>query len=180
MPAELELGLDQVLERCEAELLEPADLGLCERFIGEIRQRRAAPQREPELHCLGCALRAAPGELSPSLLNEPLETAGVDTLWIDLKLVAMLARDEKLRAARVPKRLAEPRHSDLNRLRGAGGRTVAPQLVGQALRREGLVGVDQQQAEQRSLPVTRERDSAALVEDLERAEEAEVHPSILT
>ena len=125
-------------------------------------------------------MRAAAGELARSLLHEPLETAGVDALGVELKLVAMLARDEKLGAARVPKRLAEPRHSDLNRLRGAGGRTVAPQLVDQALRRERLVDVDQQQAEQRSLPVTRERDRVVLVEDLEWAEDAEVHPSILT
>ncbi len=42
--AELELRLDPILQRREAELLEPARLGLRERLEGEIRQRGATPE----------------------------------------------------------------------------------------------------------------------------------------
>ena len=44
--AEGELGVDAVLKRREAKLLEPADLALSPRLVGELDQRRAAPQRE--------------------------------------------------------------------------------------------------------------------------------------
>jgi hypothetical protein len=42
--AEREVGLDPLLERGEAEFLEPSDLGLRERLVGEVRERVAAPQ----------------------------------------------------------------------------------------------------------------------------------------
>ena len=44
--AELEVGVDPLLERLQAQLLEPADLGLGERLEGEVGERWAAPQRE--------------------------------------------------------------------------------------------------------------------------------------
>ena len=44
--AECEVGVDPLLERDGAELLEPRDLGLRERLVEEVRERRAAPERE--------------------------------------------------------------------------------------------------------------------------------------
>ena len=44
--AERELGLDALLERGEAQLLEPRDRRRRERLVGEVGERRAAPQRE--------------------------------------------------------------------------------------------------------------------------------------
>ena len=46
MAAEREIGLDPLLERREAKLLEADDRGLGELLVGEVRQRRAAPERE--------------------------------------------------------------------------------------------------------------------------------------
>jgi hypothetical protein len=46
VPAELELRLEPLLERGQAQLVEPCDLLLQERLEGEIRERRSAPQRE--------------------------------------------------------------------------------------------------------------------------------------
>ena len=43
---EREVGLDAVLERDQPQLLEPRDLVLRERLVGEIGQRRPAPERE--------------------------------------------------------------------------------------------------------------------------------------
>ena len=44
--AERKIGLDPLLERDRAELLEPRDLGLGERLVEEVGERRAAPERE--------------------------------------------------------------------------------------------------------------------------------------
>ena len=43
---EREVRLDPLLERDEPELLEPGDLGLGERLVEEVRERRPAPERE--------------------------------------------------------------------------------------------------------------------------------------
>jgi hypothetical protein len=44
--AECEVGLEAFLERCEAQLLETGDLALGERLVGEVGERRAAPEGE--------------------------------------------------------------------------------------------------------------------------------------
>jgi hypothetical protein len=46
LPAEVEIGVDPVLEERPANLLETPDLSLCPRFVAEIGQRRPAPERE--------------------------------------------------------------------------------------------------------------------------------------
>ena len=46
MAAEEEIGVDALFEGSLAQLLEPADLGLGERLVGEIGERRPAPQAE--------------------------------------------------------------------------------------------------------------------------------------
>ena len=46
VPAELDLGLQPILERGQPELVEPGDLVLEERLEREIGERRPAPERE--------------------------------------------------------------------------------------------------------------------------------------
>ena len=46
MAPQREVGLDPLLERDCAELLEPCDLGLGERLVEEVGERRPAPERE--------------------------------------------------------------------------------------------------------------------------------------
>src|SRR5215210_2741948 len=43
---ERELGLDPLLDRSEMELFEPSDLALRKRLVGELGERRAAPQSQ--------------------------------------------------------------------------------------------------------------------------------------
>jgi hypothetical protein len=66
---------------------------------------------------------------------------------------------------------------NLNRLGGGCGRTLPPKLVDQLVGADRLVGVQQQQRQQRPLLAPTKRERAALVEDLERTEDAEVHAS---
>ena len=62
--------------------------------------------------------------------------------------------------------------------RGRGLRwCAAPDLVDQAIARDGLVGVEQQEGEQRALLRAPELQHPALHLDLERSEDAEFHRS---
>ena len=56
-----------------------------------------------------------------------------------------------------------------------GGRTAAPDVLDQAVGADRLVRVQQQDGQQRALARATERQGAALIEDFERAEDAEVH-----
>ena len=79
-----EVRLDRELERREPQLLEPADLGGRERLVGDVVERRPAPQSE---------------RLARPPCQEPLEPAGVDVLRRDLQLIAMATRDDRLAVA---------------------------------------------------------------------------------
>ena len=180
MTTERQLRLDQLLQRRHAQVVEPGDLPLREGLVGELRQRRAAPQRQRPLQRRNGALRVAAGQLASPLGHEPLEAVRVEALGIEPQLVAVLARHDHAgrgAAGLTRQRLAQAGDLHLHRLGGVRRWTLAPELVDQPVRAERLVGVQQQQRQQRPLLAPAERDRAALVEDLERAENAEVHAS---
>ena len=78
--AEGEVGVDAVLERVETQLLEPADLVLGEGLVGEVGQRRAAPEIERLSQTLGGAVGVAAIERLAALAGEALEAVGVDVV----------------------------------------------------------------------------------------------------
>ena len=80
---ETEVGLDALLDRGEAQLLEPRAAVLGEPLIGEIAQRPTAPQRQRRAQELGGAGRIVAGERSATLIQEPLEAQRVDALGVD-------------------------------------------------------------------------------------------------
>ena len=77
---EREVGLDPLLERDGAELLEPRDLGLGERLVEEVGERRAAPERERLAQRALGRRRVAALERRAPLLREPGEAVEVDAL----------------------------------------------------------------------------------------------------
>ena len=83
MTAERELGVDSVLERCEAQLLEPRACGLGEALVGEVRERRAAPERE-RLAQLRRRVRECGLSRVPQQRLEPVE---VDLILLDLEQI---------------------------------------------------------------------------------------------
>ena len=133
---ELELGVDQLLARREAELLEPRDLECRERLVGDVGERRAAP--EPE------RLAEAPGALGDvggraRLGAEPLEAAEVDLVGRDVEHVPGVPGDEHVR----PQRLAQERDVVLERVpapSAAGSRPRAPRSGGRARPARGRAG----------------------------------------
>src|SRR5207244_2870545 len=148
-------------------LLEPRDLSLCERVVGELRKRRAAPERERFPQRLGSLLGIAGGEFRPAFLEQPSKAVAVELARLDTKHVAVPAGQEDSVTGAV-QRLAQPRDVHLNDLRGARRRLVRPELVDQAVARYDLVRVQKQEGENSALLAAAHIEHALLVEHFER------------
>ena len=85
--------------------------------------------------------RARPRSVVAGLGDQPLEAADVHQLRIDPQLIAASVRED-LRAAVIRQCLPQPPHVGLHHLAGAGGRLLAPQTLGQVIRRDRTVGLE--------------------------------------
>jgi hypothetical protein len=94
LAAEREIGFDQLLERHEAELLEPCDLLLGKRLVGEIGQWRAAPEVKRLTEDQGGSARSAFGEGGSCLLEQDPKTLGVELPGLEPKDVARWTRQK--------------------------------------------------------------------------------------
>ena len=99
------------------------------------------------------------------------EALEVDLVRIGAEQVAAGLRDDAVAA----EGLAQLRDVHLQRLAGGRRRRVLPKRVDQALARDGAVRLEQEQREQRALLVAAELEHSPVVDNLEPAEEAELH-----
>jgi hypothetical protein len=173
MAAQRQPCVDPQLQGSHSHVGEAGDLALGERLVGEIGERLAAPEPEAFVERGGGLPRTVRRQLVPGLREEPFEPVRVEPVGVELQAVPVLPGDDQVAAA--GQRLAQPRHMDLDGLGRRGGRVLAPELLDQPVGAERLVGVQHQHGEQRTLLAPSERDFTALVEDLERSEDAEVH-----
>src|SRR4029078_490965 len=95
---ERELNVDPLLERAERELLRPGDLRLCERLIGDVRERRTSPQRQRFSKELRGMLRIGALRLRDELLG-PMEA---QLAGLDAEEIARGAGDDRLGTERLP------------------------------------------------------------------------------
>ena len=165
--SECEIGIDASLERDEPALFEPRDLALGEIVVREIGERRPAPEREPVAEHRGRGSRRG---LARSV-DELLEAVDVERLGRELQNIAARAGDERVG----PERLAQLRDVALERLRRRVRSLLAPEVLDEALARDELVGVQQQDREQLALPPATDRDRSIAIEHLEWAEEPDFH-----
>ena len=86
--AELEIGLDALLQRPDAQLLEACDRRLSEGVVGEIRERRAAPQPQCLVQLGSDDRRICPRCLGAQLL----EAMNVELTGLEAKDVARRRR----------------------------------------------------------------------------------------
>jgi hypothetical protein len=160
-----EIGVDPVLEARQAELVEPGALRLGETSLRDIGERAAAPERKRRGGLAGC--------------DERLEALEVELARVDAKPVTGRLRLQAVLA----QQLAQLGHVDLQRLRRRLGRLVVPERVDQTVRGDGPVPLQEERGEQRPLLRAAQLERAAVVEDLERAQDAEFHgwlPATLT
>ena len=177
MPPEHELGVDPLLERREAKLLEPLDGRTGERLVGEVGERRPAPEVERLVEQGGRGRGVVARAGAPGLRRQALEAGEVEVLVADAEDVAGRPRLDRVgRAERAP----ELRHLPLN-LRDRGHRRPSRvELVGEPLDGHDAVRVQEQDRERRALPRPAELDRAVLADDLERSQDAELEHRRLT
>ncbi len=173
--SERKLGFDPLLDRAHPELPESQPFRVGERRRVEVRQRRPAPERERLREQRRCTLRIAVGKRLAPLSREPLEAAEVDFATVELEDVAGSAGEDTVRAKRLP----QPRDVALQGGRCRLGGTIAPDVVDQAVARDDLVRMQDEQRQERALLRPAQRRDAAVVFDLERAEDPELHARVL-
>ena len=161
MAAELEVGVDPLLDRRGPLLLELRTFRAGDRVV-EVGERRAAPQAQCLLQQLGRAFGVETARVGDELL-EPLE---IEAAGLDAGEVAGRLRDDRVAADRLP----ELRDVNLERRRGGVGRRSAPELVDQPVARDDAVRVQQQERKERALLRASECDRAPVLGSLERAE----------
>ena len=118
-------------------------------------------------------------ECAPALVDELLEAVGIELPWLDPKHITGGTRDENavglVPPAPTSQSLAKLRDVHLDDLRGGRRRTVAPELVDQAIGGDDLVAVKEQNGEHRALLRSAEGDLTSLRADLERPEDPKLH-----
>jgi hypothetical protein len=163
-----EVGLDALLDCRQPPLLEPLGLGIRERLVEDVGERRPAPhgQRlvEKPRRDGRVAARARP-------LERLFEAVEVELARSDSDQIAGRPAQQPIGAQQAPK----PRDVAVERLRRAGRRLVAPESRDQPVARDRLVGAEQEHREQAALLGPAERKGRAVPARLHRTEDRELH-----
>jgi hypothetical protein len=149
MPTETQPRVDPQLLREESQLLESRDRGARERFVGEVREGRAVPERQRSLQLRPRLVGGVELERAICVGDELLETVQVELVLAELQRVAGRLRHDRLAA--LPERLPELRDADLQRGQPRLRLLVPPQLFEQADARDRLVCVQEEDRQQRAL-----------------------------
>ena len=173
-----EIRLDAILERRGVQPLQRHDLGLRERLEREPGERRAAPLRKRGAQATRGALGQPRGKRPPALVAQRLETLQVQLTGLDLQTVAVRGGHEPARV--VPERPAKPRHRHLQRLDGALGLLLAPQVLHEPIPRHRGIPAQQQRRQQRALARTRNLEHAPLGSHLDRPQDSELHTASIS
>ena len=150
VPAQCQLRDGELLDRVQPKILQPADGVPGELLEGKVRQRLTPPelQRLPEQR--SSPLRIV-RSVAASLRDEALEQQRVYRIGVGLDQVARCAGDDRPLSPDRLERLSKPGHIDLDRVRRGTGRVVGPDQLDQAVGRDDLAGVQEQDREQRAL-----------------------------
>ena len=115
-------------------------------------------------------------ERRSTVAEELLEPIQIDLIRVEPDEVAGTLSDEDL--ARRAEQLAQLRHVDLDRVRGRRRRVFTPELVDQAVGRDDLIRVEDQDHKQRSRLRAAELERPPVGDNLERSEHAEVQTGV--
>ena len=106
------------------------------------------------------------------LSREALERVGVDRALADLEDIATAPRHERPVRA---EGLAQPRDVGLKRLRRRGRRRAIVEILDEAVRGNHLAPVQQQQAQERTLTRSAQRERTTSIFDLQGPQDPIVH-----
>jgi hypothetical protein len=172
-----ERRFEPVLDGVEPLLAEKARLAQCERLVPRVAERVAGPQRERLVeHGERSSGVARPKKRAP-LAGEPGEQMGVDVLGTRPEHVAARHRLEQVACAEcVLEEAAHLRDRDAHPGRRRRRRVVAPQRVGELLRRDTRARIEQEVGEHRLLTHAGRGGGAMLGPHPDGAEDAEPDP----
>lgn len=174
MATEGKVGLDPLLKRRQAKLLEASDLALRERLGREVDERRASPEGQGRPQELRCALGLARGQRFSAFGDQALEAAEVELRGFDREQVAAPTRHQ----APVAKRPAEVRDVDPDAVEGTRRRPITPKRVNQAVGGDDFACAQDKKCEQRPLLADADIDWLSALGHLERAEDAELRRAL--
>ena len=178
VPSEPQQRLGPVLDRREAQLLQPPDLLLREVLERELCEGRTAPERERRVEGeQGLRGRSVLERTSP-VAGELLEARGVERDVVVEQRIARRPRDQEVGASPGPslEQPAKVRDVSLHGLcRGVGG-TRAPQGLDDQVGGDDRAVMDQQQREQLPLAPGGQPDGTAIAAGhFDRTEDVDVH-----
>src|SRR5262245_1281847 len=110
-------------------------------------------------------------KLSLALFKSTFETVKVELRGLYLDEVARRAGDE----GALWQHLAQSRDIRLDHLDGSFRWRVTPELVDQTLYRDRMVRVEEEEGEERTLSPRAEHQGFAVLDDIERAKDSELH-----
>ncbi len=151
--------------------------------MGEVRERRSAPQLERLTGELGCRKRVAAVERGAGLVRHAFEPERVDTVRPDAKEIAGWARLEDrlaaVHAGRLPEQPPQLGHVIPHLGDCCCRRALAVETVGNLLHWDNAVRLEQEDRKDGSLARTTEPDRFRISDDLDRAEHTEfdAHPA---
>ena len=157
---EPEVGLDALLQAGEAPLLQPGDLSLGPLLVGEVGERRAAPEGEGLAQRRGRAGRVAGRQRRAPGRRQLLEAVEVEPPGRDVQEVARGRGSRSRRRRR--RRPAAPAAAARCRPGRPGARSAGatpPRVGDQPLGRDHRVRAQQEERQQGSLPEPSERDA---------------------
>ena len=167
VPAQLELGIDQILSCHTVELLEARDLGSRERLVVQVAERWSAPERE----CLAEPYRALLGRFGlASLGDEPFEASKVQLAGLDPQEVRSIAPFDDV-VAELAAQLCDAVVQPL----AGGPRRRRPDSLDQDIGGNHLTRAQKQKREQCATPPLPYRDDALAVPHFDRAEDEVFH-----
>ncbi len=165
--AELDLGLEPVLECRQTHLVEARDLGLQERLEGEVGERRPAPERQ-RVRERRRALGRRQGRRIP---DETLEAPRVDGAGVDPEDVSGGAGLDRLPTERSPEAVDGVLHDRF----GGRRRLAVPEVVEQRVHRDDRSRVEREVGEQGALPRTTQREPLTRGANLKWSEQEDFH-----
>ena len=164
-----QVEIDALLDDGQPELLESRDGPAGERLPSHVGERGAAPQ--PERVAEGVRGPAGLGRRDPSgRSNLRFESSEVDLVGRGAERVARRAREEDVVRLQRP---TQARHLDLQHLRGGRRRVAAPESLDEAVGRDGLVEVEDEDRQERPGLAAAERDRPPTRDRLHRPEDAD-------
>src|SRR4029453_2486886 len=168
--ADLQVALEPLLQRAQTQLLEPSDLCLSERYVGQVLERGSPEQREgsAEDPSRGPVIRGCKSRPRP--IEQDLEALQIELAVLNPQQVSGCpgyeARSESVSAEELPQ-AGDGRIEGRTR---AARRRIPPHPFDEAVPRYPRVPVEQQYRQRRPLLLPAEREDPIRLEDLQRAE----------